>query len=63
MAKTKLKTIDEAWLGLDSVDTELEIIDSTGHFESDDEVGAIFKQIKQTVNKLNVLRGIDVNDK
>ena len=45
------------------VQDDLTTIDSTGHFESDDEVGAIFKQIKQTVNKLNVLRGIDVNDK
>ena len=44
-------------------DDRIKKLDSTGHFESDDEVGAIFKQIKQTVNKLNVLRGIDVNDK
>ena len=47
---------------IESVDNELKVIDSTGHFESDDEIGAIFKQIKQTVNQLNVLRGIDVND-
>ena len=47
---------------IESVDNELKVIDSTGHFESDDETGAIFKQIKQTVNQLNVLRGIDVND-
>tara|TARA_A100001011_G_C14235827_1_gene810978 strand:- start:149 stop:418 length:270 start_codon:yes stop_codon:yes gene_type:complete len=48
---------------IESVDNELRVIDSTGHFESDDEIGAIFKQIKNTVNQLNVLRGIDVNDK
>ena len=30
----------------------LEDIDSRGVFESDDEIGAIFKQIKQTVNQL-----------
>ena len=65
MKKTELLEtwVEEFTQMIDSVDTELEIIDSTGHFESDDEVGAIFKQIKQTVNKLNVLRGIDVNDK
>jgi len=47
---------------IESIDNELRIIDSTGHFESDDEIGAIFKQIKTTVNQLNRLRGIDVND-
>lgn len=46
---------------IETIDTELKVIDSRGHFESDDEIGAIFKQIKETVNKLNVLRGIDVN--
>ena len=48
---------------IESVNTELKVIDARGHFESDDEIGTIFKQIKETVNKLNVLRGIDVNDK
>ena len=47
---------------IETIDTELKVIDSRGHFESDDEIGTIFKQIKQTVNQLNVLRGIDVND-
>ena len=47
---------------IESVDNELRVIDSTGHFESDDEIGAIFKQIKNTVNQLNILRGTDVND-
>ena len=28
-------------------------IDSTGHFEADDEVGTIFEGIKDTVNELN----------
>ena len=65
---TKKTELLETWVEsfnqmIESVDNELRVIDSTGHFESDDEVGAIFKQIKQTVNKLNVLRGIDVNDK
>ena len=34
-----------------------------GSFESDDEVGSTFKQIKQAVNKLNDMRGEDVDDK
>ena len=46
---------------IESINNELKVIDSRGHFESDDEIGTIFKQIKETVNKLNVLRGIDVN--
>ena len=48
---------------IESVNTELKVIDAKGHFESDDEIGTIFNQIKQTINQLNVLRGIDVNDK
>ena len=46
---------------IESINNELKVIDSRGHFESDDEIGTIFKQIKETVNKLNVLRGKDVN--
>ena len=36
-----------------SVNERLKQIDSTGHFESDDEVGTIFDAIKETVNELN----------
>ncbi len=32
---------------------ELKDIDSTGHFEADDEVGSIFDSIKEVVNDLN----------
>ena len=39
------------------VQQELKDIDSTGHFESDDEVGTIFKQIKDTIEQLNDLKG------
>ena len=35
------------------VNGRLKEIDSTGHFEADDEVGTIFEQIKETVNELN----------
>ena len=31
---------------------EFRRIDSTGHFESDDEIGAIFEQMKETINHL-----------
>ena len=35
------------------VQRELKDIDSTGHFESDDEIGAIFDSIKEVINELN----------
>ena len=35
------------------VQNDLSDIDSTGHFESDDEVGSIFESIKEVVNDLN----------
>ena len=37
------------------VQQELKEIDSTGHFEADDEVGSIFESIKEVVNELNDL--------
>ena len=46
-----------------SVNNELKVIDSMGSFESDDETGTIFKQIQETVNQLNDMRGEDVDDK
>tara|TARA_R100000030_G_scaffold34888_1_gene26048 strand:- start:29 stop:289 length:261 start_codon:yes stop_codon:yes gene_type:complete len=46
-----------------SVNDELKVIDSMGSFEADDETGTIFKQIQQTVNQLNDMRGEDVDDK
>ena len=36
-----------------NVNERLKQIDSTGHFESDDEVGTVFDAIKETVNELN----------
>ena len=35
------------------VQQELSDIDSTGHFEADDEVGSIFDSIKEVINELN----------
>ena len=37
------------------VQQELKDIDSTGHFEADDEVGSIFDSIKEVINELNDL--------
>ena len=36
-----------------NVNGRLKQIDSTGHFESDDEVGTVFDAIKETVNELD----------
>ena len=35
------------------VQQELKDIDSTGHFEADDEIGSIFEGIKDVINDLN----------
>ena len=64
MRKTELL---ETWVGeftntIDSVNNEIKRIDVLGSFESDDETGAIFKQIQETINRLNTLRGEDVDD-
>ena len=37
------------------VQQELTEIDSTGHFESDDEIGSIFSSIKEVIDELNDL--------
>ena len=55
MRKTELL---ETWIEdfgdrITRVQQELKDIDSTGHFESDDEVGSIFDSIKEVVNELN----------
>ena len=65
MRKTELQEtlVEEFTVLIENVNDELKTIDSNGSFESDDETGAIFKQIQETVNKLTVLRGEDVDDK
>ena len=35
------------------VQQDLSDIDSTGHFEADDEIGSIFEGIKDVINELN----------
>ena len=42
---------------------EIKTIDSTGHFEADDEVGSIFTSIKQTIEELNQYIEEDTNAK
>ena len=46
---------------IETVQTDLKVIDDKGAFEADDEVGTIFEQIKETVNKLDNLIGEKVN--
>ena len=57
MRKTELL---ETWIEdfgdrITRVQQELNDIDSTGHFEADDEVGSIFDSIKEVINELNDL--------
>jgi len=64
MRKTELLEtwVEEFTQLIESVNTELKLIDARGSFESDDETGAIFKQIQETIIRLNTLRGEDVDD-
>ena len=43
------------------VQEDLNDIDQTGAFKSDDEVGSIFQQIKLIINELDKYRGEEVN--
>ena len=57
MRKTELL---ETWVEdfgdkITRVQQELKDIDSTGHFEADDEVGSIFTSIKEVIDELNNL--------
>ena len=46
---------------IDTVQSDLKKIDYKGSFESDDETGTIFEQIKDTINQLESYRGEDVD--
>jgi len=55
----------EDWVGdyaqrIQKTKTQLDDIDSTGHFKSDDEIGTIFEGIKDTVNELTKITERDV---
>ena len=59
MKKTELL---ETWVEvftrrIQHIQDDLKVIDSTGHFEADDEVGTIFKQIQCIIDQLSVLKG------
>jgi len=61
----KVETL-ETWVEnfssqINTVQTELEEIDESGAFASDDEVGATFTQIKETIKQLEQFRGEQVN--
>ena len=45
------------------VQNELKEVDSKGSFESDDEVGTVFKRIEQIINELDNLKGDEINAK
>ena len=59
MKKTELlETWVEAFTRrIEYIQEDLKNIDSTGHFEADDEVGTIFKQIQDTIDQLSDLKG------
>ena len=46
---------------IEIVQNDLKKIDYKGSFESDDETGIIFEQIKDTINQLESYRGEDVD--
>ena len=55
---TRKTELLETWMEnfsdrVSQVQSDLNDIDSTGHFESDDEIGAIFEGIKDIINDLN----------
>ena len=55
---TRKTELLETWIEdfsdrISRVQQELSDIDSTGHFESDDEIGSIFEGIKDVINDLN----------
>ncbi len=55
---TRKTELLETWMEdfsdrVSQVQNDLSDIDSTGHFESDDEIGAIFEGIKDIINDLN----------
>ena len=53
--------VEEFTQRIETVQTDLKVIDDKGAFESDDEVGTIFEQIKETVNQLDDLIGEEIN--
>ena len=58
---SKLESLED-WISdfintIEKIQTDLQKIDYRGSFESDDETGTIFEQIKLTINQLNRFKG------
>ena len=53
--------VEEFTQRIQIVQNDLKEIDDKGAFESDDEVGSIFEQIKNIVNQLESLKGEEVD--
>jgi hypothetical protein len=54
--------IEETSSMVENTYSELQKIDSTGHFESDDEIGSVFEGIKLTIENLNdYVNGENIN--
>ena len=45
--------IDSTYIRVQDVLQEMRKIDSTGHFEADDEVGSTFNMLQETINSLD----------
>jgi|TARA_B100001094_G_scaffold229994_1_gene224599 hypothetical protein len=59
---TKKTELLETWVEdftqtIETINRELKEIDAKGSFESDDETGAIFKQIQDTIKQLDSYKG------
>ena len=55
--KITLNSSSQTTLSCEKIQTDLQKIDYRGSFESDDETGTIFEQIKLTINQLNRFKG------
>jgi len=58
---TKLESLED-WITdfintIEKVQADIKKLDYKGYFESDDEVGVIFKQIQTTINQLDRFKG------
>ena len=53
--------VEEFTQRIETVQTDLKVIDQRGAFKADDEVGTIFEQIKETINELDNLIGEEVD--
>ncbi len=53
--------VEEFTQRIQIVQNDLKEIDSKGAFESDDETGTVFEQIKETIKQLDNLKGEEVD--